>query len=171
MINRLAAQKAVFRRDIALDIDKAQHPLGMGVRQHQRGEPTHRMTDQMKTGEAELIDHRQRGFYQQRNRNFLQIGTAGFSAPRRIVGQKWPVVKGCVAHDIGVVLFGGTEAVKENDRLTRAGTVNGGNLNVGALYGDGLLQAVKFAGHKNPMDKFKGDDIHLLSLICKIVLR
>ena len=60
IINRLAAQEAIFRGDIALDINKAEYPLGVGVRQHQCGQAAHGMADEVEALETQLVNQRER---------------------------------------------------------------------------------------------------------------
>ncbi|MCY1546575.1 hypothetical protein D9M68_825770 [compost metagenome] len=129
----LPAEKAVFRGDIAFDIDEAQHPLRMLVGQHQRGEATHGMADQVEALDTEVLQQRQGGVQQQGNADAREVGAAGFATAGGIVGEERMPVEGGIAHDVGIVLLGRTEAVQEDDGRLVAAAVQGRDCEVDAI--------------------------------------
>ena len=55
------AEEAVLGREVALDVDEADHPLGVCCSEVERGESSHRVTDEMESFESEAVDHGQAG--------------------------------------------------------------------------------------------------------------
>src|SRR5688572_9360078 len=72
-VEDLSTDKAVFRSQIALNIGEAQDALRRIMGEHQCREPSHGMTHQMKSVDAEPLEDRLGSLNEKRNRDLRQI--------------------------------------------------------------------------------------------------
>lgn len=108
----LPAQEAVFGGEVAFDVGKAQHPVRFLVRQQQRGQAAHRVSDQVKTPDARVIQHGQCRLDQERDRDAPQILAVGLAAFWCVVGEERAPGEGGLAGDVKVVLLRRAEAMQ-----------------------------------------------------------
>src|SRR6516164_6808610 len=105
MRDDLTAQEAIFRGDVALDVDEAQDTGWLLVCQQHGGQPAHGMPDAVETSDPALFQDRPRGLHQERYRYFRQVLTGGLPASRRVVGKERPVRKRGLVRDVDVVFL------------------------------------------------------------------
>src|SRR3974377_1807441 len=110
----LPAQEAIFRGEVAFDVSKAQDAERFLVRQQQRGQAAHRVSDQVETPDARLVQHGLRGLDQERDRYPLRVFTDGLAASWCVVGQERAARERVLACDVEVVLLRRAETVQEH---------------------------------------------------------
>jgi len=90
----LPAQEAVFRGDVALDVDEAQDATWILVCQQQRGQATHGMPDEVEAPDSRVSQHRLGGLDQERYRYFRPVLAGGLRTSRCVVGEERTPGKG-----------------------------------------------------------------------------
>src|SRR6188472_2570025 len=83
----LPAQEAVFRGEVALDVDEAQDPTWVLVCQQQPGQAAHGMPDKVEAPDSRLSQHCLGGLDQERDGYFWQGLAGGLPASRCVVAR------------------------------------------------------------------------------------
>jgi len=101
----LPAQEAVFRDDVALNVDEAQDPAWILVCQLQRGQATHRMPDEVETLDPGALQYSPGGLYQERYRYFRHLLAGGLPASRCVIGEERTPGEGGLECDVDVIFL------------------------------------------------------------------
>ena len=115
MIMDLSTEEAILRCNVAFDINETFNAIRLLVSQYQTGKSPHGMAYQMELVDSEMREHGLRGFHQECDVDAREVGALRFTAAWRIIGNEGVSFERCLQRDIGVILFGGTETVKEQD--------------------------------------------------------
>lgn len=105
MCDNLAAEEAIFWREIAFDIHETADAAGQTPGQQQCGEPTHRVTDEMKLVDLLGVQQCCRRCNQERNRQSRQVTAIALTAPGRVVCKECVFIEFRPARAIGVVFL------------------------------------------------------------------
>ncbi|MNT31767.1 hypothetical protein D3C72_1676160 [compost metagenome] len=124
MIVDLPAEEAILGRDVALDVDETQHALWSGICEHQPGQAPHGVTDQMESVDAEVFKYGQGRLHQKGDVDAREITAFGFTATRRIVGDEGVTFECGLQRDVGIVFFGRTEPMQEEDGRFGTGSMD-----------------------------------------------
>lgn len=116
MLDDLTRQEAVLRRDVALDVEEAQHPVGVPVRQHEAGQPAHRMAREMEPPDPERVAGADRRLRQERDRQDVRTFDCRVAEAGGVEHHQVPTGEGGMQREVGVVLLGRAEAVQADQR-------------------------------------------------------
>ena len=123
----LSAQEAVFRRDVALDVDEAQNAGRIVMGQEQPGQPTHGVADEVEALDPQLSQDSLCRLHQERDGDLRQVVARGLPAARCVVGEERAPGEGRVVGEVDVVLFRRAEAVEEDDGGALTGSADRGD--------------------------------------------
>src|SRR4029079_5406655 len=95
----------------------AEYPVRDAVGEQQRGQTTHRVTDNVEAVDAELLEGGEGDVDQERDGDEVETGARGGAEAGGVIGEEGVAGQTGEPGEVGVLLLRGAEAVKKDHRL------------------------------------------------------